>query len=157
MPAKVKWTISFAIGALLLWLGWLVPAFLIGFQVLLCIVLVLIILMQSGSAADLAGAFGGAGSQTAFGPRSAATFLTKATVWCAAMFMLASLVISIHSPTTGPNINTVLSKTTAEQTQTTTTPKPAAPAKQAPAKPKSAPVHLPGPAPAAPVKQPPKH
>ncbi len=80
MPVKVKWVIAFGIGLLLLWLGWLLPIFLTTFHVALCVVLVFIILMQSGSATDLAGAFGGAGSQTAFGPRTAATFLTKATV-----------------------------------------------------------------------------
>jgi preprotein translocase subunit SecG len=150
MPAKVKWFIAFGIGLALLWFGWLVPVFLSTFHVLLCVVLVLIILMQSGSAADLAGAFGGAGSQTAFGPRSAATFLTKATVWCATMFMLTSLVISLHAPGGVPGVNSVLSKT-----NTTEKPKPAAPA---PAKPKpSLPVHLPAtPPPTGPAKQPPK-
>jgi preprotein translocase subunit SecG len=56
-------------------------------------VLSIVVLLQSGSAADLAGAFGGAGSQTAFGPRGAATFLSKATAWCAVMFMITSLVL----------------------------------------------------------------
>jgi preprotein translocase subunit SecG len=146
MPAKVKWTIAFGIGLALLWLGWMVPVFLTVFHVALCVVIVFIILMQSGSAADLAGAFGGAGSQTAFGPRSAATFLTKATVWCSAMFMLTSLVISLHQIGGVPGVNSVLSKT-AE-------PKPAKSA-PAPAQPKPAvPVHLPPatPAPTAPAK-----
>jgi preprotein translocase subunit SecG len=152
MPARVKWFIAFAIGVGLLWLGWIVPVFLSSFHVLLCVVLVLIILMQSGSAADLAGAFGGAGSQTAFGPRSAATFLTKATVWCAVMFMLTSLVISLHAPGSVPGINSVLTKSSGSTTKTT---KPA----PAPAKPKpTLPVHLPAtPPPTAPAKQPPKH
>ncbi|MGH9679474.1 MAG: preprotein translocase subunit SecG, partial [Candidatus Acidiferrales bacterium] len=52
-------------------------------------------------AADLAGAFGGAGSQTAFGPRGAATFLSKATTWCAIMFMLTSMALSMHQQTMG--------------------------------------------------------
>ena len=149
MPAVVKWSLAFAIGALLLWLGWIVPVFLTIFHVLLCVVLVLIILMQSGSAADLAGAFGGAGSQTAFGPRSAATFLTKATVWCATMFMLTSLVLSVHQSPGVPGINSVLSKAAAPQSGQH------AKTAQAPAQPKPAlPVHLPAtPAtPATPVK-----
>jgi preprotein translocase subunit SecG len=147
MPVKVKWVIAFGIGLLLLWLGWLLPIFLTTFHVALCVVLVFIILMQSGSATDLAGAFGGAGSQTAFGPRTAATFLTKATVWCATMFMLTSLVISLHQVGGGvPGVNSVLSKTAAP-----------APAKSAPAptQPKpAAPITLPPatPAPAAPAK-----
>jgi preprotein translocase subunit SecG len=148
MPAKVKWFIAFGIGLLLLWLGWLLPIFLTTFHVALCVVLVFIILMQSGSATDLAGAFGGAGSQTAFGPRTAATFLTKATVWCAAMFMLTSLVISLHQVGGAgvPGVNSVLSKTAA--------PKPAQSA-PAPAQPKpAAPITLPPatPTPAAPAK-----
>jgi preprotein translocase subunit SecG len=149
MPARVKWIIAFGIGLLLLWFGWILPIFLTTFHVALCIVLVFIILMQSGSATDLAGAFGGAGSQTAFGPRSAATFLTKATVWCAAMFMLTSLVISLHQPGVGvPGVNSVLTKTATET-----------PAKSAPAQPKpAAPITLPPatPAPAAPTPAKPK-
>jgi preprotein translocase subunit SecG len=132
IPAKVKWVFAFAIGALLLWLGWLAPPFLSAFHVLLCVVLVLIVLMQSGSAADLAGAFGGAGSQTAFGPRTASTFLTKATVWCATMFMCSSLVMSLRGGAGGPAIHSVLSNT------------PAPKSRPAPALPKPAtPVHLP--------------
>ncbi|HVB33815.1 MAG TPA: preprotein translocase subunit SecG [Patescibacteria group bacterium] len=143
MPAVAKWSLAFAVGALLLWLGWVVPVFLSTFHILLCVILVLIILMQSGSAADLAGAFGGAGSQTAFGPRSAATFLTKATVWCATMFMFTSIVLSVHQTPGVPGINSVLSKATAPQSS-----QPAKP----PVQPKPAiPVHLPPAAPAAPA------
>ena len=152
MPAKVKWFIAFGIGALLLWLGWLVPVFLSTFHVALCIVLVLIVLMQSGSATDLAGAFGGAGSQTAFGPRTAATFLTKATVWCSAMFMFTSLALSLHQvggPGV-PGINSVLSKTAAPAQSAPAQPKPAAPITLPPATPAPAPA---APAPAKPTKQ----
>ncbi|MDE3136685.1 MAG: preprotein translocase subunit SecG [Acidobacteriota bacterium] len=140
MPARVKWSIAFGIGLLLLWFGWVLPIFLTTFHVALCIVLVFIIMMQSGSATDLAGAFGGAGSQTAFGPRSAATFLTKATVWCAAMFMLTSLVISLHQPAAGvPGVSSVLSKTAApkpaKSAPAPTQPKPAVPVTLPPATP----------------------
>jgi preprotein translocase subunit SecG len=48
--------------------------------------LVIVVLLQSGKTADLAGAFGGMGSQTAFGPRGSATLLSKATT-VAAVFM----------------------------------------------------------------------
>jgi preprotein translocase subunit SecG len=54
-----------------------------------------VVLLQSGKAADLAGAFGGMGSQTAFGPRGAATVLSKATTIAAGLFMLTSLGLSI--------------------------------------------------------------
>jgi preprotein translocase subunit SecG len=52
-------------------------------------------LLQSGKAADLAGAFGGMGSQTAFGPRGSATLLSKATTISAVLFMVTSLTLSI--------------------------------------------------------------
>jgi preprotein translocase subunit SecG len=68
-------------------------------HVFVCGVLILVVLMQSGRAADLAGAFGGAGSQTAFGPRGAATLLSKATTFLAIVFMLTSLSLAIFAST----------------------------------------------------------
>ncbi|MBI4445734.1 MAG: preprotein translocase subunit SecG [Acidobacteria bacterium] len=70
-------------------------ALLIIIHVLVSIVLILVVLLQSGKAGDLASAFGGVGSQTAFGARGAATFLSKATTVCAVVFMLSSLGLSI--------------------------------------------------------------
>lgn len=60
-------------------------------HIITCIVLILAILLQSGKSADLAGAFGGGGSQTVFGPRGAASFLTRITTISAVLFMLTSL------------------------------------------------------------------
>lgn len=60
-------------------------------HVIICIVLILAVLLQSGKAADLAGAFGGGGSQTAFGPRGSATLLSKVTTIGAVLFMVTSL------------------------------------------------------------------
>ena len=51
-------------------------------HVLVCLFLIIVVLLQSGQSGDIAAAFGGQGSQTAFGPRGAATILTKATTWC---------------------------------------------------------------------------
>lgn len=65
------------------------------FHVLVCFFLIIVVLLQSGKAADLAGAFGGMGSQTAFGPRGAATVLSKATTVAAVIFMLTSLSLAI--------------------------------------------------------------
>jgi preprotein translocase subunit SecG len=96
MPIEVKWGISFLIGGLILLLGWKVPLLLLIFHICVCFVLAIVVLLQSGSAADLAGAFGGAGSQTAFGPRGPASFLSKATTWCAVMFMLTSLLLVVR-------------------------------------------------------------
>src|SRR6267154_5087933 len=64
-------------------------------HVIVCVFLVIVVLLQSGKAADLAGAFGGQGSQTAFGPRGSATLLSKATTLSAILFMLTSLSLSI--------------------------------------------------------------
>jgi preprotein translocase subunit SecG len=64
-------------------------------HVIVCVFLVVVVLLQSGKAADLAGAFGGMGSQTVFGPRGSATVLSKATTIAAALFMLTSLTLSI--------------------------------------------------------------
>lgn len=64
-------------------------------HVLVCFFLVVVVLLQSGKAADLAGAFGGMGSQTAFGPRGSATVLSRATTVSAAVFMVTSLSLAI--------------------------------------------------------------
>ena len=75
-------------------LGWKLPLVLLVLSTWsVFFVLAIVVLLQSGSAADLAaGAFGGAGSQTAFGPRGPPpNFLSKATTWCAVMLMLISL------------------------------------------------------------------
>jgi preprotein translocase subunit SecG len=64
-------------------------------HIVVCIFLIIVVLLQSGKAADLAGAFGGMGSQTAFGPRGSATLLSKATTISAVLFMVTSLSLSI--------------------------------------------------------------
>jgi preprotein translocase subunit SecG len=68
-----------------------------AFHVLVAVFLILGVLLQSARGADLAGAFGGMGSQTAFGPRGTATFLSKATVVLAVVFMMTSLTLAILS------------------------------------------------------------
>ncbi|MDR3765270.1 MAG: preprotein translocase subunit SecG [Acidobacteriota bacterium] len=66
-------------------------------HVIVCLFLIAVVLLQSGTSADLAGAFGGLGSQTAFGPRSGANLLTKLTTWAAIIFMLTSFTLAIMS------------------------------------------------------------
>jgi preprotein translocase subunit SecG len=66
-------------------------------HVIVCLLLVLIVLLQSGKGADLAGAFGGGGSQTAFGARGTATFLSKLTTGAAIVFMLTAFSLSLFS------------------------------------------------------------
>ena len=101
MPIEVKWAISLLVGLGLLTLGWKFYFVLITLHILICGLLIVVVLLQSGEAADLAGAFGGAGSQTAFGPRGAATFLSKATTWCAVMFMLTSMTLTMRQNSIG--------------------------------------------------------
>ena len=60
-------------------------------HVIVCLFLIGVILLQQGKSADLAGAFGGQGSQTAFGPRGAANLLTRLTTWSAVVFMCTSI------------------------------------------------------------------
>jgi preprotein translocase subunit SecG len=74
-----------------------VNALIVIIHVAVCLILILAVLLQSGKAADLAGAFGGAGSQTEFGTRSQATLLSKITTASAIVFMLTSLGLWILS------------------------------------------------------------
>jgi preprotein translocase subunit SecG len=66
-------------------------------HVIVCVILVLVVLLQSGKGADLAGAFGGGATQTAFGSRGPASFLSKMTTVAAIIFMLTSLGLSMIS------------------------------------------------------------
>jgi preprotein translocase subunit SecG len=64
-------------------------------HVLVCVILILVVLLQSGKGADLAGAFGGGATQTAFGSRGPASFLSKLTTAAAVLFMLTCLSLSL--------------------------------------------------------------
>ena len=68
---------------------------LVTIHVVACIFLIFIVLLQSAQAADLAGAFGGGGSQTALGMRGATTLLQKSTTTAAVVFMLTSLALGM--------------------------------------------------------------
>ena len=106
--------------------------FLTIIHVLVSFFIIVVVLLQSGQAADLAGAFGGMGSQTAFGPRGSETLLSKATWAAAALFLVTSISLAILA-TRGATASTgsVLEKV--KPTQTQTTPKPATPAPVVPA------------------------
>lgn len=83
-------------------------------HIIVCFVLIMVVLLQSGKAADLAGAFGGGGSQTALGSRGAASFLSKATTTCAIVFMLTSMGLALlGSRRTGSVLEQVPAATTA--------------------------------------------
>jgi preprotein translocase subunit SecG len=68
---------------------------LITLHIIVSLFIVGVVLLQQGKSADLAGAFGGQGSQTAFGPRGAANLLTKLTTWSAIIFMLTSIGLTV--------------------------------------------------------------
>ncbi|MGD8375272.1 MAG: preprotein translocase subunit SecG [Acidobacteriota bacterium] len=69
--------------------------FLVLLHILACLFLIMVVLLQTGKGADLAGAFGGGGSQTAFGARGATTLLHKLTTGSAVLFMITSLTLAI--------------------------------------------------------------
>jgi preprotein translocase subunit SecG len=162
MPKWMKWGIALAVGFGIVvlgwnlsnnrWLFWILPAFF----VINCLVLIIVVLLQSGKAADLAGAFGGAGSQTAFGPRGAANALSSATTWCAVMFMVCAFALVLRTDkAAGQSGTSILQQfnkptspvplTPAQKTPTpapktqTPTPQSSAPATQPPAQPPAAP------------------
>lgn len=89
-------------------------------HIIVCLFLVGVVLLQQGKSADLAGAFGGQGSQTAFGPRGAANLLTRLTTWGAVIFMLLSLTLTILLARSTGATHSVLYGT---QTQQQSTPK----------------------------------
>ena len=143
MPGWMKWVIALLVGFGIIvvgfrWAGWLLTTFF----VLNCLVLIIVVLLQSGKAADLAGAFGGAGSQTAFGPRGAASVLSQATTWCAIMFMVCALAMVVRvdrSVENGEGGGSILQQYSKPATKTTPTPtnNTPAPATQQPAAPQS--------------------
>ena len=69
--------------------------FVAAVHILVSLFLIGVVLLQQGRSADLAGAFGGQGSQTAFGPRAAANVLTRLTTWSAIIFMLTSISLTV--------------------------------------------------------------
>ncbi|HQO27021.1 MAG TPA: preprotein translocase subunit SecG [Acidobacteriota bacterium] len=99
-----------------------------------CFILILVILLQSGKSADLAGAFGMMGSQTAFGPRGTATLLSKVTTGAAIIFMVSSLALSFMMSSASGG-SSIMDRKSPEKGKPATS----APAKSAPAKPATAP------------------
>ena len=85
--------------------------FVVVVHVIVSLFLIGVVLLQQGRSADLAGAFGGQGSQTAFGPRAAANVLTRLTTWSAVIFMVTSLSLTILYER-GSHARSVLSGTT---------------------------------------------
>ncbi|HEY6183170.1 MAG TPA: preprotein translocase subunit SecG [Terriglobales bacterium] len=78
-------------------------------HIIVCFFLIGVVLLQSGKSGDIAAAFGGQGSQTAFGPRGSATVLTKATTWSAIIFIVTSITLSILTARGGGHSKSILS------------------------------------------------
>src|SRR5579885_966863 len=104
-------------------------------HIIVCAFLIIVVLLQSGQSGDIAAAFGGMGSQTAFGPRGSATALSRATTWSAVIFMVTSITLSIYAvrrtgaKATGSVLSGVKPGSTTSQPATPAQP-PAAPAPQ---------------------------
>jgi preprotein translocase subunit SecG len=86
--------------------------FVIVLHVIVSLFLIGVVLLQQGKSADLAGAFGGQGSQTAFGPRGAANLLTRLTTWSAILFTITSISLTILMARQHGGANSVLEGTT---------------------------------------------
>jgi preprotein translocase subunit SecG len=93
-------------------------------HVIVCFFLIIVVLLQSGKSGDIAAAFGGMGSQTAFGPRGAATALSKATTWSTVIFMVTSITLSIMASRGASSSSSIVQGLSPSQTKT----QPAAPA-----------------------------
>jgi preprotein translocase subunit SecG len=97
-------------------------------HVLACIFLIGVVLLQQGKSQDLASAFGGGGTQTAFGPRGSANVLSRATTVLAGVFMVTSLALSILRPRPSTILDTVKTPAAAPSPAGSAAPAPAQPA-----------------------------
>ena len=76
-------------------------------HIIACLFLIGVVLLQQGKGQDLASAFGGGGTQTAFGPRGSANVLSRATTILAGLFMITSLALTVLRPTTSSILDQV--------------------------------------------------
>jgi preprotein translocase subunit SecG len=78
----------------------------LGLYVIVCLVLMLVILLQQGKGGDISAAFGGggSGSQTAFGARSGATVLSRATALLAVLFIVGALTLTMMRQSDGGSV-----------------------------------------------------
>src|SRR5277367_1534897 len=102
-------------------------------HIIVCAFLIIVVLLQSGQSGDVAAAFGGMGSQTAFGTRTAATVLTKATTWAAIIFMMTSIMLYISTARRSRRTGSVLEGTRSAPTSSVPAQKPAVPQPATPA------------------------
>ncbi len=96
-------------------------------HVIACLFLIGVVLLQQGKSQDLASAFGGGGTQTAFGPRGSATVLSRATTILAGVFMVTSLVLSLMPRSRSGILDQVPATTTAPRPAASAAPRPLTP------------------------------
>src|SRR3984957_9800846 len=102
-------------------------------HILVCFFIIVVVLLQSGKSGDISAAFGGQGSQTAFGPRGAASALSRATTWSAVLFLVTSITLSIYAAGhSGPKsvLEGMKSQPVKTQPATPATPPPVKPAQK---------------------------
>jgi preprotein translocase subunit SecG len=105
---------------------------LMALHILACLFLIGVVLLQQGKGQDLASAFGGGGTQTAFGPRGSANVLSRATTILAGVFMVTSLALSLVRPKPASVLDRVPAAT-GSPSPGAKAPSPAAPSAAAPA------------------------
>ena len=96
-------------------------------HIAVCLILIVVVLLQHGKSADIAAAFGGQGSQTAFGPRGAATVLSKMTTGAAILFLITSFALSILASKQKSSTGSVLGDEKPAATETQPAQQPATP------------------------------
>lgn len=79
-------------------------------HIIVCVIMVLFILLQSGKGADIGAVFGGGSSQTVFGSAGATPFLSKVTIGAAATFMITSIVLTYFSGQAVPVAQSIMSE-----------------------------------------------
>lgn len=120
--------------------------------VIVCLSLMLVVLLQQGKGGDIANAFGGGTSQAAFGARSGATVLSRATAIGAALFMVGAVLLGVLGQK-GPSSVLGTIKVPVAPVKQAAPAKPAAPATAPAATPAAAPEATPAAAPAAEPKK----
>jgi preprotein translocase subunit SecG len=101
-------------------------------HIIACLFLIGVVLLQQGKSQDLASAFGGGGTQTAFGPRGSANLLSRATTILAGVFMVTSLALSVMRPRAASVLDQIPA-VAATPTPAAPAASPAAPAAESPA------------------------
>jgi len=99
-------------------------------HVLVCFFIIIVVLLQSGKSGDISAAFGGQGSQTAFGPRGAASALSRATTWSAVAFMITSITLAVYASKRTTGSTSVLEGVKSQTQKTQPVPTPTAPVKK---------------------------